>query len=98
MSYDTLIHYAERPAIRVAAARTRVTPEHLAALRGVASLGAAVVLASAGVLAPTAALLGCLTGLPDRHRRGMVASPLPQSRAGAMGSAANRDWSLAEHR
>ena len=41
MSHDTLVHQAVRPAIRLIAARTRVTPDHLTALRLVTGLSAA---------------------------------------------------------
>ncbi len=48
MSHNTLIHQAVRPAIRLLAARTRVAPDHLTALRLVTGLGVAAVFAQGG--------------------------------------------------
>jgi archaetidylinositol phosphate synthase len=48
MSHDTLIHQAVRPAVRVIATHTRITPDHLTALRLATGLGAAVSFALSG--------------------------------------------------
>lgn len=48
MSHETLIHQAVRPTVRVLAAQTRVTPDHLTTLRLSTGLGAAASFACGG--------------------------------------------------
>lgn len=48
MSHDTLVHQIVRPVVRTVAVRTRVTPDHLTALRLATGLGAAASFACGG--------------------------------------------------